>query len=240
MASKHRLWAKVFAKSFAASTLVRVIDSSIQTQALANTQCEGAPSPRSPINPRARLSRKIEGSDHVEHHYKVDWKNPLGQGSFGIVYLGTDRVSQERVAVKKVSVKHQEIMDEVQTMAHVADTGGHPNICGLRDYFRDRWYHYLVVDLIEGYEMFDHLVSQGAYSEAEAARLMREVASALAYLHGLDVTHGDLKRKFTLLWHCSSVTIDFSPSPGQRRTLCSPRGIPAMLWSNSLTSDAPR
>lgn len=40
--------------------------------------------------------------------------------------------------------------------------------------------------------MFDHLVSQGAYSEADAARLMREVASALAFLHGLDTVHADL------------------------------------------------
>lgn len=39
----------------------------------------------------------------------------------------------------------------------------------------------------------DHLASHGPYSEADAARLIREVASALAYLHGLHVVHGDLK-----------------------------------------------
>jgi serine/threonine protein kinase len=41
--------------------------------------------------------------------------------------------------------------------------------------------------------MFDHLVEAGAYSEADAARLIREVASALYFTHGLSLTHGDLK-----------------------------------------------
>ena len=35
--------------------------------------------------------------------------------------------------------------------------------------------------------MFDHLVNHGAYSEADAARLVREVASALDFLHGIGV-----------------------------------------------------
>ena len=46
---------------------------------------------------------------------------------------------------------------------------------------------------VSGGEMFDHLVAVGAYSEADAARLLREVASALAFLHGIGVVHGDLK-----------------------------------------------
>ena len=41
--------------------------------------------------------------------------------------------------------------------------------------------------------MFEHLINYGAYSEADAARLMYEVASALAFLHGIGVVHCDLK-----------------------------------------------
>lgn len=39
----------------------------------------------------------------------------------------------------------------------------------------------------------------GAYSEADAARLVREVASALAFLHGLDTVHADLKPENLML-----------------------------------------
>ena len=48
--------------------------------------------------------------------------------------------------------------------------------------YEDYTHYYLILDLVSGGEMFDHLSSDGAYSEADAARLMYEVASALAFL----------------------------------------------------------
>ncbi len=38
--------------------------------------------------------------------------------------------------------------------------------------------------------MFDHLIKMGAYSEADAARLVSEVANAMTFLHGIGITHG--------------------------------------------------
>ena len=43
---------------------------------------------------------------------------------------------------------------------------------------------------ISGGEMFDHLIRSGPYSEEDAARLIREVASALNFLHGIGFVHG--------------------------------------------------
>eukprot|EP00804_Cyclotella_cryptica_P005112 CCRYP_011544-RA/>CCRYP_011544-RA protein AED:0.07 eAED:0.07 QI:492/0.66/0.75/1/1/1/4/67/746 len=65
--------------------------------------------------------------------------------------------------------------------------------------FRRGGYYYLILDLIEGGEMFDHLVNHGAYSEADAARLVREVASALDFLHGIGIVHNDVKPENLML-----------------------------------------
>ena len=46
---------------------------------------------------------------------------------------------------------------------------------------------------------FDHLIEHGAYSEADAARLLREVSSALAFLHGIGIVHADLKPENIML-----------------------------------------
>ena len=40
---------------------------------------------------------------------------------------------------------------------------------------------------------FSYCFADGAYSEADAARLIFEIASALAFLHGVGVIHADLK-----------------------------------------------
>jgi serine/threonine protein kinase len=65
--------------------------------------------------------------------------------------------------------------------------------------YEDHNFYYLILDLVTGGEMFEHLIHYGAYSEADAARLMYEVASALAFLHGVGVVHADLKPENLLL-----------------------------------------
>ena len=48
-------------------------------------------------------------------------------------------------------------------------------------------------------EMFEPLVQAGAFSEADASRLVHEIASALAFLHGIWVVHCDLNPENLLL-----------------------------------------
>lgn len=65
--------------------------------------------------------------------------------------------------------------------------------------YEDATHFYMILDLVSGGEMFEHLINYGAYSEADAARLTHEVASALAFLHGVGVVHADLKPENLLL-----------------------------------------
>jgi len=55
------------------------------------------------------------------------------------------------------------------------------------------------MDLITGGELFDHLSNDGAYSEADAARLIFEISSALAFMHGVGVIHCDIKPENLML-----------------------------------------
>lgn len=72
--------------------------------------------------------------------------------------------------------------------------------------YEDHSHFYMILDLISGGEMFDHLSNDGAYSEADAARLIFEIASALAFLHGVGLIHADLKPENILL--CSKNRMD--------------------------------
>jgi serine/threonine protein kinase len=138
----------------------------------------------------------------LEDKYKVQWNKILGEGAFGAVYLASNFKTGEQVAVKKISKKftdQKEFQREMDALLCLHARGGHPNICSLQEHFDEGNHYYLVLDLIKGGEMFDHLIQMGAYSEADAARLLREVASALAFCHGIGIVHGDLKPENIML-----------------------------------------
>jgi Protein kinase domain len=129
--------------------------------------------------------------------YNVDWNTRLGVGAYGSVYPVQSKETGEIFALKKIgrqtttqSVFHNEtdILLQLQT-----EHGGHPNISRLCDAYEDHDYYYLVMEMIAGGELFDHLVEFGAYDETDAARLMKEISSALSFLHQNGITHMDLK-----------------------------------------------
>lgn len=50
-----------------------------------------------------------------------------------------------------------------------------------------------------GGELFDKIVDLGAYTEADAARLVARMVSAIDYLHSMNIVHRDLKPENLLL-----------------------------------------
>jgi serine/threonine protein kinase len=113
-------------------------------------------------------------------------------------------------AVKQISKQYTNdttFQREMDAFMHMRKWGGHPNICGLRENFDEGDFYYLILDLIQGGEMFDHLIKDGAYSEADAARLVREVGSALSFLHGIGLVHSDLKPE-NLYVNTETVTVN--------------------------------
>jgi hypothetical protein len=50
--------------------------------------------------------QKSKNVETLQSKYKVRWSKPLGEGTFGAVYLGKNRITGEDVAVKKISKKY--------------------------------------------------------------------------------------------------------------------------------------
>lgn len=150
--------------------------------------------------------RETETRGTLEAKYDLDHEHPLGEGAFGAVFTAQRRTTREKVAIKKIPkqfTSDTNFQREMHALLHIRRYGGHPNICGLRENFDEGSYYYLVLDLVAGGEMFDHLCNLGPYSEADAARLVREVASALAFCHGVGLVHGDLVRQNYRLFVCT-------------------------------------
>ncbi|VEU41222.1 unnamed protein product [Pseudo-nitzschia multistriata] len=154
-----------------------------------------------PRNVMISRMRSVAGRG-LHEKYKVDWNTVLGEGAYGSVHPARLALTGEKVALKKISKRYTDSSDffmETDALLRIYDNGGHPNISGLRDMYEDYKQYYLVMDLITGGELFDHLSNDGAYSEADAARLIFEISSALAFMHGVGVIHCDIKPENLML-----------------------------------------
>eukprot|EP00546_Thalassionema_frauenfeldii_P001398 CAMPEP_0178939012 /NCGR_PEP_ID=MMETSP0786-20121207/26649_1 /TAXON_ID=186022 /ORGANISM="Thalassionema frauenfeldii, Strain CCMP 1798" /LENGTH=741 /DNA_ID=CAMNT_0020617793 /DNA_START=279 /DNA_END=2503 /DNA_ORIENTATION=+ len=158
---------------------------------------------KQPQNVMYHRKRSLRGRA-LNDKYNVDWDEVLGEGAYGSVHPARLAATGKKVkvALKKISKRYTDsssFKTETDALLRIYDNGGHPNISGLLDMYEDYSHFYLILDLVSGGEMFEHLINYGAYSEADAARLMYEIASALAFLHGVGVVHADLKPENLLL-----------------------------------------
>jgi len=69
----------------------------------------------------------------------------------------------------------------------------HPHCVTLYEMFETKPKLFMVMELLTGGELFDRIVAKGSYSEKEASAVIKSVASAIQYLHGIGIVHRDLK-----------------------------------------------
>ena len=79
--------------------------------------------------------------------------------------------------------------DEVQIMSDLQ----HDHIIHLHELYKNKEYFFLVMEKLNGGELFDRLCQKEMFTEKEARDVMRTVFDAIAYCHEQGVAHRDLK-----------------------------------------------
>lgn len=69
----------------------------------------------------------------------------------------------------------------------------HSNILKLYEVYEEEDDFYLVMELVNGKELFDKIVDRGQYSEKDASNIVRQIVAAIDYLHDKGIAHRDLK-----------------------------------------------
>jgi len=121
----------------------------------------------------------------------------LGKGAFSQVYQVNNKRSKESFAVKiirkEVLGKDEKQRKRIDREIDILTKVEHPNIVRMYDLIETPNYLYLVMELVTGGELFDKIVAKGSYSEKEACLVIKNVVSAIQYLHDHKITHRDLK-----------------------------------------------
>ena len=124
----------------------------------------------------------------------------LGQGGFGITYIGLDRALEMRVAIKEYFPVHmasrsgtsaslswrnsvedrdrgrKSFVKEARKMAKIRDI---PFVVNVLEVFYENETAYIVMDFLEGETLRDFLVRTGVMDAAACIRLLRPVLEAL-------------------------------------------------------------
>jgi len=126
----------------------------------------------------------------------------LGAGAYGKVYEAIRIADGQLLALKvipKFTSTNQAVEREIQALQALS-TPGHEHVCQLYNHHQDEHNVYLAMEyIVGGGELFEHLVSTGPFSEADASRFLQEFAQGLAYIHSKGYSHGDLKPENLLM-----------------------------------------
>eukprot|EP00543_Licmophora_paradoxa_P008028 CAMPEP_0202450408 /NCGR_PEP_ID=MMETSP1360-20130828/9012_1 /ASSEMBLY_ACC=CAM_ASM_000848 /TAXON_ID=515479 /ORGANISM="Licmophora paradoxa, Strain CCMP2313" /LENGTH=1047 /DNA_ID=CAMNT_0049068655 /DNA_START=468 /DNA_END=3611 /DNA_ORIENTATION=+ len=122
----------------------------------------------------------------------------LGSGISGLVRLVTHKATGVKYAVKCLDlglVETAEGLHQLREEIFIMCQLDHPNIVRLEEVYESHSEIYLVQELCLGGELFDRLDEQPDYhyTEAECARLVKQMLSAVRYLHSKGIIHRDLK-----------------------------------------------
>jgi len=126
----------------------------------------------------------------------------VGKGSFGKVMQvrkkDTNRIYAMKVLNKKDIVERQEIQHTLSER-NVLIQATSPFLVGLKFSFQTPEKLYLVLDYMNGGELFYHLQNETAFSEERASFYTAELVLALKHLHRYNIIYRDLKPENILL-----------------------------------------
>ena len=154
--------------------------------------------------------------------YKIE--ATLGQGTFGITYLGTARFTIHgglgameivtKVAIKEFFMREMNVRDRdgktVEGSSSSVFTNyrhrfrreaenlaklHHPNIIRVYDVFDENGTTYYSMEYVEGITLDAYIQQHHPLPEAEAVAILGRVCSALSFMHGQRMLHLDLKPK---------------------------------------------
>eukprot|EP00397_Hematodinium_sp_SG-2012_P036451 GEMP01039354.1.p1 GENE.GEMP01039354.1~~GEMP01039354.1.p1 ORF type:complete len:520 (+),score=129.96 GEMP01039354.1:3-1562(+) len=165
---------------------------------------EGVPSPTTASTVRTKPALFKKGSLTFDRQSRdpMDFYDflpePVGQGTYGQVVLGVNKETFVKRAIKvvdKSKLKNyvSNPSEFVRRELDVLRRLDHPNIVKIFETFEDFRYLYIVLEYCEGGDLLSRILEMQQFNERSAALFVKEILSAVYYMHENSFIHRDLK-----------------------------------------------
>ena len=127
----------------------------------------------------------------------------IGQGAFGKVNLGLNILTGRVVAVKSFNKQKldnekenkKKIFYETDLMKQL----NHPNITKILEHFESEKYFLIIMEYINGGNLFSFVKKRRKLSEKTAKFLFRQIIEGIKYIHSKNIVHRDIKLENILI-----------------------------------------
>jgi hypothetical protein len=134
----------------------------------------------------------------IEDFYEMG--EVLGAGVAGTVYRSVHRSSGEQCAIKVLSKwkflrtarANTTTRREIEILTLLSEKR-HPHVVQLKAIIENIASIYIVMEVVDGGELFQHIVAIGSYTERDAATVTHILCETIKFLHKHGIVHRDLK-----------------------------------------------
>ena len=126
----------------------------------------------------------------------------IGQGAFGKVNLGLNILTGRIVAIKSFNKKtlsknnnEKKILYETNLMKQL----NHPNITKILELFETEDYIFIIMEYINGGNLFSFIKKRRKLSEKTAKFLFKQIIEGIKYIHSKNIVHRDIKLENILI-----------------------------------------
>ena len=136
----------------------------------------------------------IKDKEHL--HIEYNFVKKIGEGTFGVVVLAIHKKTNEKVAIK--ILEKQKIIDDIDMIRikkeiEILKQLRHNNIVQLYNVIETISHIYLIMEYINGTELFDYIINNKRINEIESCHFYQQIISGIEYLGKLNITHRDIK-----------------------------------------------
>lgn len=163
----------------------------------------------------------------LNQRYELERK--IGEGGMARVYRGRDMRLNRPVAIKVLHPQYAGDSGFLRRFQHEAQAAAnlrHPNIVDVYDVGQDGDIHYIVMEYVEGRDLKQTILVNGALPIEQAVTIARAVTDALAAAHAIGLIHRDIKPQNIIVEPSGLVKItDFGIAKSALSTAATETGV---------------